>query len=82
LKEEAMARCEGTTRSGDRCKREARPDSRFCHIHDQDLEGTGDRGAATDELEFVDLVPILLAGLLAAGLVFFLKGFGRWIPRI
>ena len=32
-----MARCEGTTRKGERCKREAPGDSRFCAIH-QDQE--------------------------------------------
>jgi hypothetical protein len=37
--------------------------------------------AASEDLEFIDLAPILLAGVLAAGLVFLLKGFGKWIPR-
>ncbi|MDX1645646.1 MAG: DUF5763 domain-containing protein [Longimicrobiales bacterium] len=32
-----MAQCQGTTRKGERCKREARPDSAFCSIH-QDQE--------------------------------------------
>jgi hypothetical protein len=79
-----MARCEGTTQSGDRCKREARPDSRFCHLHEPDHEGIGDDGAgsAAEELEFIDLAPLLLAGILAAGLVFLLRGFGKWIPRL
>jgi hypothetical protein len=35
-----------------------------------------------DDLEIIDLAPILLAGVLTAGLVFLLKGFGRWIPRL
>jgi hypothetical protein len=30
----------------------------------------------------MDLVPILLAGLMAVGLVVLLKSFGRWVPRI
>jgi hypothetical protein len=79
-----MARCRGTTQSGDRCKREARPDSPFCHIHEPDHEAIGDDGAESPagELEFMDLAPLLLAGILAAGLVFLLKGFGRWIPRL
>lgn len=32
-----MAQCQGKTRKGERCKREARPDSAFCSIH-QDQE--------------------------------------------
>jgi hypothetical protein len=32
-------------------------------------------------MEIQDLAPLLLAGVLAAGLVFLLKGFGKWIPR-
>lgn len=79
-----MARCEGTTKSGDRCKREARNDSRFCYVHDPDKEeaAAGDGDVAAEDLEFIDLAPILLAGVLTAGLVFLLKGFGRWIPRL
>ena len=79
-----MARCEGTTRGGDRCKREARNDSRFCYAHNPDKdEATADDGdVMADDLELIDLAPILLAGVLTAGLVFLLKGFGRWIPRL
>jgi hypothetical protein len=78
-----MARCEGTTRDGDRCKRDASPDSRFCYVHDPEREkGEGNGGeTAAEDLEFQDLAPILLAGVLAAGLVFLLRGFGKWIPR-
>ena len=77
-----MARCKGTTLSGDQCKRDAQPDSRFCYVHDPEKDQTGDEGdAAAEELELMDLAPILLAGIMAAGLVFLLKGFGRWIPR-
>jgi hypothetical protein len=28
-----MAQCEGTTRSGERCKLDAQAGSRFCHLH-------------------------------------------------
>ena len=78
-----MARCDGTTRSGDQCKRDARPDSRFCHVHNPEKEQTagGENAAAAEDLELLDLAPILLAGIMAAGLVFLLKGFGKWIPR-
>jgi hypothetical protein len=53
-------------------------------VHDPEKEqAAGDGSEATaDEMEWVDLAPILLAGVLAAGLVFLLKGFGRWIPRL
>lgn len=74
-----MARCEGTTRGGDRCKRDARPDSRFCHAHTPHEEQSGDRGPGT--LEWEDFLPLLFAGVMAAGFVFLLRSFGRWIPR-
>ena len=83
-----MTRCEGKTRNGDRCKRDVRSDSQFCYAHDPDREQKGDAGAdatteaTAEDLEFVDLVPLLMAGILTAGLVFFLKGFGKWIPRL
>ncbi|MBT8398545.1 MAG: hypothetical protein HKO65_18605 [Gemmatimonadetes bacterium] len=79
-----MARCEGTTRDGDQCKREARPDSQFCYLHGPKpgSEGNGGEATAEDELDFAELAPILLAGVLAAGLVFLLKGFGKWIPKL
>lgn len=79
-----MARCEGTTRNGDQCKRDAQDDSRFCYLHDPEkAQPDGGNGeAAEDEVEFIDLAPILLAGVLTAGFVFLLKGFGRWLPRI
>ena len=79
-----MARCEGTTRNGDRCKRDAQDDSRFCYLHDPEKAQPDDENgdAATEDVEFIDLAPLLLAGVLTAGFVFLLKGFGRWIPRI
>jgi len=78
-----MARCDGTNRNGSQCKRDAPSDSRFCYVHDPDKEHTvgGSSDAAVEDLELLDLAPILLAGILAAGLVFLLKGFGKWIPR-
>ena len=79
-----MARCAGTTRSGDQCKRDAQEDSPFCYLHDPEkAQPDGpDGAAATEETEIIDLAPILIAGVLMAGLVFLLKGFGRWMPRI
>ena len=79
-----MSRCEGTTRNGDQCKRDARAGSRFCHLHGgaekTNTEKEGD--PAEETLEWGDLVPLLLAGAMAAGLLFFLRSFGKWIPRI
>lgn len=79
-----MAQCEGTTRSGERCKLDSGRGSRFCHLH-RGGEGEGAKaegGCAGDAAEWGDLVPLLVAGAVAAGLLFFLRSFGRWIPRI
>ena len=79
-----MARCKGSTRTGDQCKRDASPESGYCYVHDPEKAQTGgdDGDTATEDLEFLDLAPILLAGIMTAGLVFLLKGFGKWIPRL
>ena len=79
-----MARCEGTTRSGDQCKRDARPESRFCYVHNPEEapEPNGENEAAAEEFELLDLAPILLAGALTVGMVLLLKGFGKLIPRL
>ena len=37
--------------------------------------------AVEDTLEWEDIFPLFLAGGAAAGLIFFLRSFGRWIPR-
>jgi hypothetical protein len=78
-----MAQCEGTTRSGDRCKLDAQPGSPFCHLH-QEQEGEAPSGNEPGEstLEWEDVAPLLLAGVLAAGMILFLRSFGRWIPRL
>jgi len=79
-----MAQCEGTTRSGERCKLDARAGSRFCHLHGaKSEEETPSAGEAAEEaVELGDLVPLLVAGAMAAGLLFFLRSFGKWIPRL
>jgi hypothetical protein len=79
-----MARCEGTTRSGGQCKLDARPGSRFCHLHggvEEDPEKGGNE-AGEDAMEWEDLIPLVLAGVVAAGMIFFLRSLGRWIPRL
>ncbi len=78
-----MARCEGTTRSGSRCRLDARPGSPFCHLHlpgEDPGKGAGD-GTAYQQVEWDDLLPLLLAGAAAAGLLFLVRSLGRWIPR-
>jgi hypothetical protein len=75
-----MARCEGTTKSGDQCKLDARPGSQFCHMHGPGEEEDTPEGNE-DAMEFEDFVPLLLAGVMAAGFMLFLKSFGRWIPK-
>ena len=75
-----MARCEGTTRDGDRCKREARPDSKFCYLHGDPEE----EEAAVDEaeaLEFEDFLPLIVAGAVTFGFLLVFKSLGRFIPR-
>jgi hypothetical protein len=79
-----MAQCEGTTRSGERCKLDAQAGSRFCHLHGAKSEEEVPSGgeAAEEAVEWGDLVPLLVAGAMAAGLLFFLRSFGKWIPRL
>jgi len=78
-----MARCEATTQSGEQCKLDAQPGSRFCHIHGaSEEEPSGENEAAAEEtLEWDDLVPLLVAGAATAGLFLLLRAFGKWIPR-
>ncbi len=88
-----MARCAATTKSGERCKLEARPGSRFCHMHqpaeeregaeEAQAEGAGGEGGAARECEPLgDLIPLLLAGAGAAVLLLVLRSFGKWMPRL
>ena len=74
-----MARCEGTTRDGDQCKREARAESQFCYLH-----GSVEEETPTDECEAVewdDVLPVLLAGAATIGLLLVFKTIGRFIPK-
>jgi hypothetical protein len=78
-----MARCEGTTRSGQRCKLDAQPGSRFCHLHGEEEEERAEAGAGSTEErpDWEDIFPLFVAGVVAAGMIFFLRSFGKWIPR-
>lgn len=79
-----MARCEGTTRSGNQCRLDARPGSRFCHLHDAAEEdaGRGKAEAAQEDVEFGDLVHLLVAGAVVTGFFLILRSLGRWIPKL
>jgi hypothetical protein len=75
-----MARCQGTTQSGEQCKREAQEGSRFCYAHQpEEEEYQEDR---REELELEDFVPILLAGAATLAFVLAFKSLGRLIPKL
>lgn len=78
-----MARCEGTTRSGQQCKLDAQPGSRFCHLHGEEEAERAEAGnGSTEETrDWEDIFPLFVAGMLAAGMIFLLRSFGKWIPR-
>ena len=75
-----MSRCEGTTKSGDQCKREAQTESSFCHMHGSREEP--DVQACDEPAEWEDLVPLLLAGAATLGFVLLFKSVGRFIPKL
>jgi hypothetical protein len=77
-----MARCEGTTRSGARCKREAREGSRFCYLHNPAEERVEAEGGDTEAVEFEDFLPLLLAGAATVAFLVVFKSLGRLIPRL
>ena len=77
-----MAQCKGTTKSGTQCKLDAQPGSDFCHLHG--AEGaTGDHGGeeATEDFQFEELVPIIMAGAMLAGMFLVAKTLGKWLPK-
>ncbi len=70
-----MAQCQGTTRKGERCRREARAGSAYCAIHlDQEILGPP-RAEETREATSPDRDTMLLAvaGLALAGLLYLLR---------
>lgn len=75
-----MAQCEGITQSGERCKREARPDSSFCHLHEEEAEEA--RSEEVEDLAFEDFFPLLVAGAATVAFVLLFKSLGRLIPRL
>jgi len=79
-----MARCEGKTRNGDRCKREVRGDSKFCYLHDSVEDETPSEATAEeqDTVEWDDVLPVLLAGAATLGFVMLFKTLSRFIPKL
>lgn len=78
-----MAQCKGTTKSGNRCKLDAPPGSDYCHLHGKKREKSPPKGehAAEEAFELEDLVPLILAGAMAAGLFILMRTLGKFIPR-
>lgn len=67
-----MARCEGTTLKGDRCRREARPGSSYCSIHAE--QGPPGRDPDPVEWDADTLIKTAVGfGLLAAIVLFRIK---------
>lgn len=65
-----MTQCQGTTKKGDRCKREAREGSGFCAIH-QDQEVRQRKQPATEEWDTEAIVKAAIGfGLVAAIFLF------------
>jgi len=82
-----MARCEGTTKSGSRCKRSAAEDSAFCATH-TDQGARDSEGSAPPEAERVGserasrrdkhpLADAALIGIVALGMLV-LRRLIRW----
>jgi hypothetical protein len=78
-----MAQCKGKTRSGNRCKLDAQPDSDFCHLHGPAEKEAGDPQEQASEcgVELEDLMPLVLAGVMVAGFFVLMKTVGKFIPR-
>ena len=65
-----MAQCEGKTRKGERCKREAQAKSGFCSIHqDQEIRPPRDHDTAWDR----DAIMKAAVGFASVGLIFLLR---------
>lgn len=65
-----MAQCDGKTRKGERCKRDARPDSSYCSIHqDQAIRPPRDHDTEWDR----DAITKAAIGFAMVGLIFFFR---------
>ena len=76
-----MAKCQGKTKSGAQCKRQASEGSEYCSSHQPAEDAEAAEAAEAQDLT-QDLMLIAL-GLVAAGAMFLvLKTVGRWFPRL
>jgi hypothetical protein len=65
-----VAQCEGTTKKGDRCKRDAREGSAFCAIH-QDQEVRARRPRVEQDWDTDSIMKVAIGvGLVAAIFLF------------
>jgi hypothetical protein len=66
-----MAQCDGKTKKGDRCKRDAREDSPFCAIHqDQEIRS---RSAESDAVWDSDSIVKVAVGFGLVAAIFLLR---------
>ena len=65
-----MTQCRGTTLKGDRCKREARPGSSFCSIH-EDQAPASDRARGPSEWDTDAVLKTALGFALLGAIVLF-----------
>jgi len=65
-----VAQCEGKTRKGERCKRDARQSSAFCSIHqDQEIRARTEPTAEWDR----DAIMKAAVGFALVGAIFFFR---------
>lgn len=65
-----MAQCEGKTRKGERCKREARDASPFCSIHqDQEIRPRAEHATEWDK----DAIMKAALGFALVGVIFLIR---------
>ena len=65
-----MERCHGTTKAGERCKRSAPEDARYCGMHADQATGEPEEPAfeeAFDERGLLDTLVVLAAAGIAVG---------------
>lgn len=65
-----MTQCRGTTKKGDRCKRDASPGSAFCGIH-QDQEVRARERAGETEWDWDAIMSAALGFALIGAILFF-----------
>lgn len=65
-----MAQCQGKTKKGDRCKRDAREGTSFCAIHqDQEIRARTERTGEWDK----DAITMAAIGFALVGVIFLFR---------